>query len=165
MKLLLLSLFTFSALFSLETEVFWTAFKTHKKIGVSGTFDTVKTVGERLENLSVKIETASINSGHAGRDFTLVNAFWKIQKIDQILAKVVEVKKEKISVEIEMNGIKKVIEMKKSEEGDEVVAEGVIELSDFDMMKSLHSVNSYCYILHDGKTWTDVSVSFRVSKF
>jgi polyisoprenoid-binding protein YceI len=164
MKLIFTFLLFFSTLFSFETEVFWTAFKTYQKIGVSGTFDNVKTTGNRVENLSVSIQTDSINSGNSGRDFTLVYAFWKVQKVDEILAKVVSIENGKLKVEIEMNGIKREVEMSFYENNDEVVANGVIDLKEFQMMKSLNTVNSTCYILHGGKTWSDVNLKVVIKK-
>jgi hydrogenase maturation factor len=164
MKFILLLLFSFSYLFSFETQVFWTAFKTYQKIGVSGTFDEVKTVGDKFENLKVKINTNSINSGNSGRDFTLVHAFWKVQKVDEISAEILKVEKKSVSVQIEMNGIQKIIKMDLEEDKNKISAKGVIELSDFEMLQSLHTINSTCYELHDGKTWSDIEIGFEIKE-
>lgn len=167
--LLASSAFAECTYYSENAKVTWKAFKTYEKIGVGGTFDhatfspkSAKTVEEFLTNSHMSIETASVNSGNAGRDATLVSSFFKVQNIDVITAKIISAKDSKAQVEITMNGVTRSVPMSYSVHDGRVVGKGVIDLSDFTMLKSLQSINTTCFNLHGGKTWQDVEIGFEI---
>lgn len=167
--LLASSAFAECTYYSENAKVTWKAFKTYEKIGVGGTFDrtvfspkSAKTVEEFLSQSHITIETSSVNSGNAGRDATLVASFFKVQNIDTINAKIVSAKEAKAQVEITMNGISKTIPMSYVVQEGKIVGKGVIDLSDFSMLKALQSINTTCFTLHAGKTWQDVEIAFEI---
>lgn len=153
-----------------NTKVVWNAFKTYEKIGVSGTFDktdftpkSAQSIDALLTSSQITIETASVNSGNAGRDAMLLSSFFKIQNNSTIQAKIISAKEGKGLVEISMNNVKKVIPMNYQIEGEKVLGKGVIDLGDFAMLPSLNAINKACYDLHAGKTWQDVEIKFEIT--
>lgn len=154
-----------------DFQVNWTAYKTPLKIGVSGSFNTVKLHAKPadsqealLKNATVTIETDSVDSGNRGRDKKLVQAFFKVQGIDKIEAKSVGLDTPKgiIDINITMNGITRQVPMHLKNEDGAFVAEGVIDLGDFQMLPSLQSLTKACEKPHEGKTWQDVNLSFKL---
>lgn len=155
--------------YSENANVTWKAFKTYEKIGVGGSFDhavfspkSAKTIEEFLTGSQMTIETATVNSGNPGRDATLVSSFFKIQNVESITAKIVSAKDSKAQIDITMNGITKTIPMSYAIQEGKIVGKGVIDLSDFSMLKSLQSINTTCFKLHGGKTWQDVEIGFEI---
>ncbi len=167
--LIVSSAFAECTYYSENAKVTWKAFKTYDKIGVGGTFNDAvfspkssKTVEEFLTNSHITIQTATVNSGNAGRDATLVSSFFKVQNIDVITAKITSAKDSKAQVEITMNGVTKTIPMSYTVQEGKIVGKGVIDLSDFTMLKSLQAINTTCFNLHGGKTWQDVEIGFEI---
>jgi len=177
MKKLLLLLLTTAALFSSEckyettgVDVAWEAYKTPLKLGVKGKFDNVVFLSEKaatlntlVKNTKVKIDTQKVNSNNPGRDAKLVKFFFEVQGIKSIDAEITSVNKELINVNITMNSITKNIPMRYTIDKNNITAIGVIDLADFDMLTSLSTINKACYDLHKGKTWQDVTISFKLS--
>lgn len=158
----------------------WTAYKSAKKVGVGGTFDNVtyKSVAKSGENFrsilvgsSVSIDTKSVNTKNESRDATLSKFFFEMINQKNIEVKIVDIKADKsekgaprkgtLSVEIEMNGIKKVVPMKYSFSDGLFAADGVIDILDFKADKALASIAKECFDLHEGKTWSEVSIGFK----
>lgn len=151
-------------------KVSWKAFKTYEKLGVAGTFNTVAfksqtsaSIDALLASQTISIDTNSINSGNAGRDTTLVNTFFTVQKANSIKAKIISAKENKASVEITMNNVTKTIPMTYSVTENKIIGNGVIDLGDFGMLPSLSSINKACYDLHSGKTWQDIEIRFETA--
>jgi polyisoprenoid-binding protein YceI len=115
-----------------------------------------------LLNSSVKIDTQSVNSGNKGRDIKLVSYFFNIQDVKFIKAKIVEIKNSNIIVKISMNSKSLNIPMSYKVQNNTIIANGTIDLADFDMLTSLSAINKACYTLHQGKTWQDVNISFEI---
>ncbi|MEA2110853.1 MAG: YceI family protein [Campylobacterota bacterium] len=162
-----------------KVSVTWKAYKTPAKIGVGGTFDSVKYTSiapsgknfrEIMVGSTVKIDTASVNSSNKGRDETLVKYFFKQMNGSTIIAKIVGIKAGKrergkpktgmFTVDITMNGITKTVPMPYSYDKGVMQANGFIDLFDFTASKALRSINKACYDLHSGKTWSDVAIGF-----
>lgn len=159
--------------------VSWEAYKTPAKVGVGGIFDKVTYTAvapkgdnfrEILVGSSVVIETASVNSKHEGRDELLAKSFFALMSDAQIKAKIVDIKTDKrmrgkpktgeLSVEISMNGVTKTVPMKYVFDNGDFNAKGSIDLIDFSANAALEGINKACYDLHEGKTWSDVAISF-----
>lgn len=155
-----------------QANVTWKAFKTYEKIGVGGSFDhaviqskSADSIEKMLLSSTVAIDTSSVNSGNPGRDATLLHAFFMVQNINTITAKVALVfaKEGKVHVNISMNGVTKTIPMSYTVLGEEkIIAKGTIDLADFGMIPSLQSLNKACFDLHSGKTWQDVEIGFEI---
>lgn len=159
--------------------VSWEAYKTPQKVGVGGVFDKVtytaivaegNNFNEILVGSSVIIETSSVNTKHESRDKTLVDFFFKQMNNPQIKAKIVDIKSDKrmrgkpktgeMSVEITMNGTTKTVPMKYIFDNGDLSAKGNIDLLDFSANKALDAISKACYDLHEGKTWSDISIGF-----
>ncbi len=167
--LLASSVFAECTYYSENAKVTWKAYKTYEKIGVGGSFDravfspkSAKTIEEFLTGSHLSIDTSSVNSGNPGRDATLVASFFKIQNVESIAAKIVSAKDSKALVEITINGVTKSIPMSYGIQEGKIVGKGVIDLSDFAMLKSLQSITTTCFNLHGGKTWQDVEIGFEI---
>ena len=120
----------------------------------------------------VTIDTASVNSGHEARDNTLVASFFKKMSGSEINGEIVDIKADKtergaprtgvITIEITMNGVTKRVPMRYHYVKGDLKAEGTIDLADFNALGALSSINSACFDLHSGKTWSDVAISFEM---
>jgi len=161
-------------------EVGWIGYKTNEKVGVGGNFDSVAYTpitksGENFRSIlvgsTVVIDTSSVNSKDKGRDEKLVKFFFGMMSDKNINAKIVDIKADEkvkdaprtgvVSVEIEMNGVKKTVPMKYSFGNDVFEAKGTIDILDFSANKALSSINEACFDLHKGKTWSEVGISFK----
>ncbi len=150
------------------------AFKTPLKLGVGGKFDEVEYIGKReaktisdlLVGATVDIKTYSVNSNNKARDAKLVGSFFKAMSYKDIKAEIKSIDAKEdvgiISIEIVMNGIKKIIPLKYTIKENILKAEGVIDLFDFGAQKALRSINKACFKLHKGKTWSDVEIGFEM---
>ncbi|MEK6659709.1 MAG: YceI family protein [Campylobacterota bacterium] len=161
-------------------EVGWIGYKTNEKIGVGGSFESVVYTpivksGENFRSIlvgsTVVIDTSSVNSKDKGRDEKLAKFFFGMMSSKNINAKIVDIKADEkvkdaprtgiVSVEIEMNGVKKTVPMKYSFGNDVFEAKGTIDILDFSASKALSSINEACFELHKGKTWSEVGISFK----
>ncbi|MBE0513848.1 YceI family protein [Sulfurimonas sp.] len=161
-------------------EVSWTGYKTEKKVGVGGVFDSVTYTpvaksGENFRSIlvgsSVVIDTSSVNSKNEGRDEKLAKFFFSMMSDKNIKAKIVDIKADKrvknaprtgvVDVEIEMNGVKKVVPMKYSFSDSIFEAKGSIDILDFSAGDALSSINKACFDLHEGKTWSEAGIAFK----
>ena len=159
----------------------WTAFKTPAKKGVGGLFDILhytpaqkegKNFKEILVGATLTIDTTSVNSHNKGRDKKLVTQFFRLFTSDTITAKITDIKatskksgKPKtgtIMIDITMNGITKNVPLTYSYDKGVMEANGYIDLFDFQGEKALASLNKACFAAHQGKTWNDVAINFRM---
>ncbi len=150
----------------------WTAFKTPKKVGVSGKLPnytvTGKTQGKSVEDLlkgqKIDIRVNKVDSGNEGRDVKIVKFFFsELVGGDTITAKVTDVTKDVITMEMILNGKKKEIPLTYKLEGMKLSATGYMDILDFGMSNQLSSINKACYALHEGKTWSDVTLSLETT--
>lgn len=162
-----------------EVTAAWMAYKTPAKVGVSGSFDSVKynsiakngkNFREILVGSSVDIDTSSVNSKHKARDAKLVTFFFEQMSSKTINAKIVDIKADEkvkgkprtgvVTLDITMNGVTKKVPMKYTFSDSIFSAKGVIDVFDFSANKALASINKACFDLHAGKTWSDVTIAF-----
>jgi polyisoprenoid-binding protein YceI len=152
-------------------EVSWTGYKTPAKVGVGGTFNKISYApvaksGSDFKSIlvgsTVVIDTTSVNSKHEGRDATLAEFFFGLLNNKNIEAKIVDIQSETVlSVQIEMNGVKNTVLMTYSFNNGVFEANGSIDLLDYRASEALAGINKACYDLHEGKTWSDVGISFQ----
>ena len=161
-----------------NVDVTFKAFKTPLKLGVGGHFTKVNykssvksatDLNTLVAGSTVNIEVASVDSNNKGRDVKLLNDFFKQMAGPDIKAKIVSLKKDKdarktgiATVLITMNGVTKNVPMKYSFSNGKLSANGVIDLFDFKASKALKAINTACYDLHQGKTWSDVNIGFTM---
>jgi len=158
-------------------DVTWKAFKTPMKAGVGGHFTDVSYKGAHqnakdlqalLTGSSVSIAVASVDSNNKGRDEKLLNAFFKQMAGPDIAATVRSLKSDSgadtgiVTVAVVMNGVTRDVPMKYSYADNILSASGVIDLADFKAQAALESINTACYDLHQGKTWSDVEIGFTM---
>ena len=162
-----------------KISVNWTAYKTPAKLPVSGAFDkvTYHSVAKSGVNFreifvgsTLSIDTASINSKNFKRDAKLIKFFFKSMNNTTIKAKITDMKSDKrvkgkpktgvFFIDISMNGVTKNIPLSFSYFDSKLHAEGYIDILDFGASKALESINKACFDLHQGKTWSDVKISF-----
>ncbi len=163
-----------------SVDVSWTGYKTQKKVGVNGTFDKVAYTpaakeGENFRSIfvgsSVVIDSSSVNSKHADRDAKLAKFFFGMMNGKSINAKILDIKADKrvkdaprtgvLDVEIEMNGVKKVVLMNYSFDNEIFEAKGNIDILDFGANGALKGINEACFDLHEGKTWSETAIGFK----
>lgn len=161
-----------------NVDVTWEAFKTPLKLGVGGHFTKVNykssvksatDLNTLVAGSTVNIEVASVDSNNKGRDVKLLNDFFKQMAGPDIKAKIVSLKKDKdarktgvATVSVTMNGVTRSVPMKYSFGNGKLSANGVIDLFDFKASKALKAINTACYDLHQGKTWSDVNIGFTM---
>ena len=164
-----------------DVEVSWIGYKTPKKVGVGGVFDKVAYTpvtkeGENFRSIlvgsSVVIDSSSVNSKHADRDAKLAKFFFGMMKDKNINAKIVDIKADPrvkdaprtgvVDVEIEMNGVKKVVPMTYSFADEIFEAKGIIDILDFQENNALKGINEACFDLHEGKTWSEAGIGFKM---
>ncbi len=164
-----------------DVKVNWTSYKTPLKIGVNGSFNKVdyvaaapvgKNFREILVGSTVTIDTASVDSNNEGRDATLLNAFFKKMVGEAIHAKIVDIKAQKVkrgepkvgvvTLQVRMNDIAKRVPMRYRFKDGLLKANGNIDLADFNALGALGTLNKACFDLHDGKTWSDVTIGFEM---
>ena len=161
-----------------DVDVTWKAFKTPMKLGVGGHFTHVNFKSSTLKatdlntllaGSTVNIDVASVDSKNKGRDVKLLNEFFKKMSGEGISAKIVSLQKNKearktgiATVEVTMNGVTRKVPMKYAFENGALSANGVIDLLDFKADSALKSINTACFALHKGKTWSDVNIGFTM---
>lgn len=161
-----------------NVDVTFKAFKTPLKVGVGGHFTKVNykssaksaaDLNTLLAGSSVNIEVASVDSNNEGRDEKLLNDFFKQMAGPDIKAEIVTLERDKeakktgiATVAVTMNSVTRNVPMKYSFSNGKLSADGVIDLLDFKASKALQSINTACYDLHQGKTWSDVAIGFTM---
>jgi len=148
-----------------DLKVEWTAFKTPLKIGVKGSFDKLgvkkdakgKDLASLLSGIPFLIDVQSVNTGNKDRDLKIYNYFFAPVG-PTIKGEVLKYEKSVLKVAITMNGVTKIVPLKVTSEDSSFVADGVIDVLDFNLAFSLKGINNACKDLHEGKTWSDVSI-------
>jgi len=162
-----------------KMDVKWQAYKTPDKIGVKGTFGSVtytpahrtgKNFKELFVGSTIRIDTATPDTGNSLRDEKLVTFFFKQLEDTTITGKILKIKADpytkgkprtgKLTVELTMNGRTKQVTLDYHYFKESFKAQGNIDLVDFAAGKALATINKACFDLHKGKTWSDVSIGF-----
>lgn len=164
------------------TQMKWTAFKTTEKLAVAGSFDKVKVKPHKnkasamidlVHGAKFTIEAMSVNSGNPTRDATLKTVFFgKLDKkeITGVVKKIGATPRGVMDVEIQLNGVSKVIPFEYSvQEDGKFESTGKIEAMDFNLKLQHEALSQACKALHAGKdgvskTWTEVDLQL-VSQF
>lgn len=158
--------------------VWWKAFKTFEKIGVDGKFTDVvftpkatkaKTLDGLLLGSKISINKTEIDTSNIGRNKKVSTLFFGTLKGKTIEGEIVKTSAQtpntgKIKVKITMNEKEVIVPMSYSFDGKhgELVATGVLDIFDFSGNDALKNINTECFDLHEGKTWNDVDIEFRI---
>lgn len=154
-----------------STKLKWTAYKFTKKTGVSGTFDQIvvsntKSADSPVEVLAgseFNISTASVNSGNLERDPKLVSFFFNQLVGTDIIGKINSINNGDAVVSITMNGKTVDIVGKLMEEGNRVTLTASVDMTDFEGLDAVTSLNEVCSAKHtdedgESKLWPDVDI-------
>ncbi len=153
-------------------DIKWTAFKTPKKVGVTGKLPDYtlsgktqgSSVADLLKGQKIDISVAKVDSGNEGRDVKIVKFFFSDLAGGQtIKAEVKDVTKDVITMELMLNGKKQNIPLTYKMDGMKLTATGHMDILDFAMNKQLSAINKACYALHEGKTWSDVTLTLATT--
>jgi polyisoprenoid-binding protein YceI len=171
---LILSLFLFTsfahgACFELDKKsvsINWSAYKFLSKVGVGGTFKKAEFTSKKDESIDKVVSSAKFNidassvfTKDAGRDVKIVKFFFStLEGGSKISGVVKSANKKSLVASITMNGKTLDIPMDVEIKGLNFSAKGVIDVFDFAMNDELSALNKACYDLHQGKTWSDVSI-------
>lgn len=162
-----------------SAQVYWEAYKLSNKVGVGGKFTdisfkapttTANSLTEILTGSSIKIATASINSGDVVRDPKLIEFFFGAMNVgDTISGTIMSAEGDNTSgtanTQLTMNGVEKEVAMEYSVANGQVKLTASIDVNDFEATSALTSLGIACEEKHtgpDGKAvlWPDVTVRF-----
>lgn len=154
-----------------KSTVKWTAYKTLKKIGVSGTFSEIKfsakksnSVKNLLQSASFHIKTESVESKNAARDVKIAKFFFSTMNGGPfITGKVTKVEKDKVIIALTMNGVTKVIRANYQLNNQQLFIKSQIDVLDFAMRSEHKALGRACESKHEGKTWTTVDLEAIIS--
>ena len=166
-----------------DLNISWKAYKTLAKIGVKGDFTEFENIPnakegknfrELLVGSKVIINKSKIDTKNSDRDKTIVDTFFNLLNENTILGQIIDIKADKkkngkrpyrgsLDINITMNQKTLTIPMRYSYKNENFSATGVIDILDFDGSSALKSINTSCYDLHKGKTWSDVTIDFATN--
>ena len=152
-----------------DFKVSWVAFKTPLKVGVGGKFTklgvknaTGSSFQDLVQGISFNIDTASTETGNKDRDAKIVKYFFEnMDKSADITGETLSYEKKVLKVRLNMNKYTRDIPLKVTKTETSFEAEGVIDVFDFALNKSLAGINKACETLHEGKTWSDVEIKLE----
>ncbi|MEC7988288.1 MAG: YceI family protein, partial [Myxococcota bacterium] len=141
-----------------------------------GTFNTftvseskqAPNVMESLKDLSIEIDTSSVESNNPARNATIAGVYFaKFAPATQIKGKVISAagdnKQGTMKINMDMNGVSKDLDFTYEVKGEELEATGVMEMMDFNLKGPFDAIHEACKALHTGadgvaKTWTEVAL-------
>lgn len=149
------------------TTLKWTAYKTPKKIAVTGTFNDVsvqnvdksKIAEDVLDGATFSINTKSLDTGDASRDAKIVGLYFMNLSNTDIVGAFGDFDNGNVPVTLKMNGIEVQKEFSYTFENRKIIITGKIDMiSDFSSNSAFDILHDACSQLHEDKTWTDVSI-------
>jgi len=152
-----------------DVQITWTAYKTPKKVGVPGSFNKIHVAGpstgnsvvEILSQSSFSIDLLSLDTKNPTRDKTISTSFFRpLKEYSTAKGFFKNISKSKLDMVLNLNGKTKTVPMKLELSGNTLKATGKIDVLDFAMSGSLAHLHRACKDLHQGKTWSEVSLQF-----
>lgn len=152
-----------------DLSVSWVAFKTPLKVGVGGKFTKLgvedkkaESFSKLLEGIKFNIDTASTETGNKGRDKKIIKYFFEnMEASADITGETLQYEKKVLNIRFNMNKYTRDVPLKVTKTESSFTAEGVIDVFDFGLNKSLAGINKACEALHQGKTWSDVEIKLE----
>lgn len=155
---------------SKNIDVKWTSYKTLAKVGVSGHFNKVylkiknknsSTIKSFLMNATVDINLNNIDANSEIKTSNIKKYFVNNLKSNNITAQIVNVYKNSIDVLINLNGQKEIIPMRYIYKNNKIIAHGIIDGRDFNLINALAILNKNV-IGHLNKGWLDIDIQFEI---
>jgi hypothetical protein len=169
-------------------ELKWTAFKTTKKVPVTGTFKNIELikinnsnptseVHKWLTSYSFSFDVKSVDTQNPQRDKTLTDNFFGLFKTSleylpgSILitgkVKTIDPNNQTLIALLNVNAINKEVPLKFSFQNNTLELIGSIDLLDFGLNEAYSKLHTACLDLHKGedgvsKTWTQVDLMAKV---
>ena len=149
----------------------WTGYKLSSKIGVSGTFNKIVLDIKKSENLTeflksakVKIDATSLESKDEGRNLNITSTLFSLVSANFIEGSIssVDETNKTLVLDVVMNGVKKATTMKYDMADGKIVANGVIDILDFNMSSSYKAFTEICGALHENVSYSDVNIEFTI---
>lgn len=149
------------------TKLTWTAYKTPEKVGVDGTFTEYEltdykssTIKEDvLSGAKFKINSLTVSTSDASRDNLLKTLFFGSMTSPEIEGNFGEFNNDIVPVTLKLNDHEVTKDFKYTFYDNKIVITGTIDiLKDFDIQKGFDLLHNECKLLHQDKTWTDVSI-------
>lgn len=160
-----------------STRFTWTAYKFTDKVGVPGTFDTIRITGTKpasnladvFRNAAFEIRTNSLNTGIADRDMKIKTHFFGNLKGNETMTGTVK------SIDgtgkgvftLNLNEVQGDVPFQLSMLGDRVKLTAKIDVVDYLAMDAINALNKICEDLHKGtdgvsKLWSEVKLELNV---
>ncbi|QAR30709.1 YceI family protein [Ornithobacterium rhinotracheale] len=149
------------------TKLTWTAYKTPEKVGVEGTFTEYELMGYKtaaikedvLSGAKFKINSQSVETGDQSRDNLLRTLFFGAMTSPEIQGSFGQFSDGVVPVTLKLNDHEIIRDFKYTFYDNKIVITGTIDvLADFDIQKGFELLHNECKLLHQDKTWTDVSI-------
>lgn len=150
----------------------WTGYKTTEKKGVPGSFNEITVSSEQsedpkkvVESISFSIKTSSVETNDESRNQKIATLFFDVMNTPFIEGKIMELKDDGNAIfEITMNDITIDVEGKYKLEGAKFKWDSDIDVSSWNGMMAVESLNEACKDLHTGedgvsKTWSEVKLA------
>lgn len=157
------------------TKLTFTGYKTSAKKGVPGSFNEITVSSEQsedpkkvIESISFSIKTSSVETNDESRNQKLATLFFDVMNTPFIEGKIKELKEDgKAVFEIMMNEITVDVEGDYTLEGAKFKWSSDIDVSTWNGMKAVESLNEACKDLHTGedgvsKTWSEVNLALEM---
>lgn len=149
----------------------WTGFKTDKKVGVPGTFKTIKTditksdkLDSFLTSAKVEIDALSLDSKLPMRDKNITSTIFSLTSAKTIKGSISSVNeaKKQFTLDITMNETTKQIPMTYELKDGKVIAKGELEILDFGLKDSFLAFAKKCAPFHQNKTFSVVDLEITI---
>lgn len=150
-----------------KTLIKWTAFKTPEKIAVQCQFNEFEVNNTKtsiipedvLDGATFTIKTSSMSSGDSSRDAKIIGLFFNNLTTPDITGKFGDLNNKIAPVTLNMNGTEVIKEFSYTFENKTMIITGNIDIiKDFGANQAFEILSDACSQLHDGKTWSDVSI-------
>lgn len=154
-----------------DLDVKWTGYKNKVKVGVPGTFKSIKLSIDKnddlvkfLQSANVTIDAMSLDSKMPFRDNNITSTLFGLASAKEIKGSIasVDVAKNELVLKITMNGIEKDIPMKFEKTASEINAKGTLEILDFGLKDSFAAFAKKCGPLHQMTSYSDVTIEFTL---
>lgn len=165
-----------TAPFALENatnDIKFTAYKTTDKVAVGGQFKKVdiisggegKSIKEAINNTEFSIPVSSIFTKDTSRDFKIKKFFFGVMENTKLLSGKLVIENDSIGyTNLKMNGVTQKVPFTYSIDGKTFSMKSTIDVSNWNALKALESLNTVCKELHKGadgvsKTWSEVALN------
>lgn len=155
-----------------STQVKWTGYKTPKKVGVQGTFDSVIVNGftpgpdpvAAMEGVTFELVTSSTETQDSARNAKIVTYFFNTMLNTESITGSIKsltgtAKAGKGVIALKMNDVELDLPVDyKIDNNTEVMISGTMDVAAWNAKSSLDSLTKVCYEKHEGITWPEVEV-------